>query len=185
MPGAACRAGVTCVPIMPVVSPEEMRSLYVDHHPWLQGWFRQRMGDAHQAADLAHDTFMRLLAGGGAGRARPLRAPRAYLKTVASRLLVDHWRRQDIERSYLAVLAAQPEASAPSPEVRMLVIESLMEIVALLERLKPQVREVFLLVRIEGLSCPQAAARIGRSVATVERHLAQALAHCYRLAYGA
>ena len=171
---------------MPAVPPEDVQSLYLAHHAWLRQWFRQRMGDAHQAADLAHDTFVRLLAGErGQGATSPLRQPRAYLRTVAGRLLVDHWRRQDIERSYLAALARQPEACAPSPEVRMLVIESLLEVAAMLDRLKPEVREVFLLVRFEGLNCPQAAAHIGRSVATVERYLAQAMAHCYRLAYRA
>jgi RNA polymerase sigma-70 factor (ECF subfamily) len=43
---------------------------------------------------------------------------------------------------------------------------------------------VFLLAQMEGLSCPQIAQRIGKSVSTVERYLAQALQHCYRLVYG-
>ncbi|MDU5679729.1 sigma factor, partial [Pseudomonas aeruginosa] len=31
--------------------------LYQDHHGWLQGWLRRRLGCAENAADLAQDTF--------------------------------------------------------------------------------------------------------------------------------
>ncbi|MDZ4357508.1 MAG: sigma factor, partial [Variovorax sp.] len=40
---------------------QEVRVLYGDHHGWLQGWLRRRLGSACDAADLAHDVFMRLL----------------------------------------------------------------------------------------------------------------------------
>ena len=63
---------------------QEIATLYTDHHGWLQGWLRKKLGDVHQAADLAHDTFMRLLA-----REEPVQArePRAFLTTVAQRVL--------------------------------------------------------------------------------------------------
>ena len=35
--------------------------LYLDHHGWLQGWLSRRMGCTQNAADLAQDTFVRLL----------------------------------------------------------------------------------------------------------------------------
>jgi RNA polymerase sigma-19 factor, ECF subfamily len=40
---------------------EQVHALYSHHHGWLYGWLRRKLGDAHQAADLAHDTFVRLL----------------------------------------------------------------------------------------------------------------------------
>lgn len=39
-------------------SAQEVRTLYSEQH----GWLRRRLGDAHQAADLAHDACVRLLA---------------------------------------------------------------------------------------------------------------------------
>ena len=159
-------------------------TLYRDHHRWLSGWLRLKLGDTHRAADLAQDTFVRLLS---ANPATPcdsaLREPRAYLRTIANRLLVDHWRRQEIERNYLAVLQTYPQSHWPSEESRLLILESLELIAQMLARLKPEVREVFLLARMDGHTCPQIARQVGRSVATVERYLAQALGHCYRLAY--
>ncbi len=46
-------------PCLPPKPPFTAKSptLYTDHHGWLQGWLRKKLGDVHQAADLAHDTF--------------------------------------------------------------------------------------------------------------------------------
>ncbi|WP_066737312.1 sigma factor [Cupriavidus sp. D384] len=41
--------------------PSTIESLYCDHHSWLKGWLHRRLGSAEQAADLAQDTFVRLL----------------------------------------------------------------------------------------------------------------------------
>jgi len=91
----------------------EIDALYAGHHAWLRGWLSRKLGCAHRAADLAHDTFMRLLI-----RDEPIGAdePRAFLTTVAQRVLSNHWRREQIERAYLDVLAQRAEAHAPSPE---------------------------------------------------------------------
>ncbi|MBA4002871.1 MAG: RNA polymerase subunit sigma, partial [Delftia sp.] len=58
----------------------EVQSLYRDHHRWLRDWLRRKLGCSHHAADLAHDTFVRLL--GRKERADPV-DPRAYLTTIA------------------------------------------------------------------------------------------------------
>lgn len=170
---------------VPTVPQDEFQSLYRDHHDWLRSWLRAKVGDSHHAADLAQDTFVRLLCvrASGASNAVNLKEPRAYLRTVANRLVVDHWRRRDIERAYLEVLSQRPQASWPSPESRLLILESLEHIATMLGRLKAPVREAFLLAQLEGCTCPEIARRIGKSVATVERYLADALRHCYRLVY--
>ncbi|WP_277422996.1 sigma factor, partial [Pseudomonas viridiflava] len=38
-----------------------LTALYHDHHRWLNGWLRQRTDCPHNAADLAQDTFVRVL----------------------------------------------------------------------------------------------------------------------------
>lgn len=159
-------------------------TLYREHHGWLHEILRRKLGDAHQAADFAQETFLRLLSAGTESNDLPMREPRAYLRTIANRLVVDHWRRLEIERAYLDVLKTHPEATWPSEESRLMIVESLEQIAQMLDRLKPLVRETFLLAQMDGLSCPQIAQRTGKSVATVERYLAQALTHCYRLVYG-
>ena len=70
-------------------------------------WLRAKLQCADHAADLAHDTFVRLLTAPPEGR-HTLREPRAYLTTVAQRLLIDHYRRLSLEQAWLETLAQQP-----------------------------------------------------------------------------
>jgi transmembrane sensor len=155
--------------------PPSLEILYCDHHDWLRGWLRRKLGNAADAADLAHDTFLRLLA-----REEDLAfdEPRALLTTVAKRLLVDHWRRQEIERAYLEAVAHLPEPQAPSPETRFLIVEALLRIDALLEGLPARTREIFLFAQLDGLTYRQIADRSGVSLVTVKRHMRSAFCAC-------
>lgn len=154
--------------------------LYGTHHGWLRCWLRRSVGCSQQAADLAQDTFVRLLV-----RGQPIsdRAPRALLARIARGLVIDHWRRDALERAYLEMLAQLPEPSYPSPEVRHEALQCLERIAQLLDGLKPAVREAFLLYQLGGLSHAQVAMQLGVSSRTVERHVASALLHCYRLCF--
>ena len=71
----------------------------------------------------------------------------------------------------------------PSPETRELLLELLERIACLLDGLKPKVRTAFLLAQCEGLSHKQIAEQMGISLRSVERHVADALYHCYLLRY--
>lgn len=154
--------------------------LYGMHHGWLQGWLRHSVGCSQQAADLAQDTFLRLLV-----RGQPIsdRAPRALLARIARGLVIDYWRRDALERAYLEALAQLPEPSHPSPEVRHEALRCLERIAQLLDGLKPAVREAFLLYQLGGLTHAQVALELGISSRTVERHVASALLHCYRVCF--
>jgi RNA polymerase sigma-70 factor (ECF subfamily) len=158
-----------------------LHTLYNDHHRWLHAWLQSRLDNAADAADLVQDTFIRLLS----RRERlELKAPRAFLRTIAKGLVIDRWRREEIERAYLEVLAQRPQLESPSPESRELVFELLESIARMLDGLKPKVRLAFLLAQCEGLSHPQIAAQMGISLRSVERYVADALYHCYLLRYG-
>ena len=159
---------------------QAVHTLYEDHHGWLCGWLRKRLGCHHHAADLAQDTFVRLLQ---RTERLELKAPRAFLRTVARGLVIDHWRREEIERAYLETIAHLPEAETPSAESRALVIELLEGIARMLEGLKPKVRQAFLLAQCEGLTHKQIAEQMGLSLRSVERYVADALFHCYVLRY--
>ncbi|MED5610103.1 MULTISPECIES: sigma-70 family RNA polymerase sigma factor [Pseudomonas] len=154
--------------------------LYSDHHGWLHGWLRSRLGNAADAADLAQDTFLRLLL---KQELLELRTPRAFLRTIARGLVIDHWRREELERAYLESIAHLPEAEAPSAETREMLLQLLESIARLLDGLKPKVRSAFLLAQCEGLPHAQVAERLGVSVRSVERYVAEALFHCYQARY--
>lgn len=160
----------------------EIATLYTDHHSWLQGWLRRRLNHAGDAADLAQDTFMRLLTVPAAAVHEPLREPRAYLATVARRLLLNHLRRQSLEQAYLQALAALPEPQAPSPEQQLQILQALQEIDAMLDGLAPKARAVFILSQVEGLTYAAIAEELGIGLRSVKRYMAQAMAECILLA---
>ena len=155
-----------------------VHSLYEDHHSWLCGWLRNRLGCVEHAADLAQDTFIRVLT---LRKAAELREPRAYLSSVARSLMIDMFRRRALEQAYLEALAARPEGLDISPETRLQIIETLVEIDRLLDGLGSRTREIFLMAQLDGLSYVEIARRLDVSVTTVKKHAVRALTHCLLL----
>lgn len=163
-------------------APHSVEILYVENQRWLQGWLRRKLGGADDAAaDLAHDTFVRVLAAQRAGTLGVLREARAYLTTVAQRLLINQARRQALERAWLETLALLPEPEAPSEEHRALMFETLQRLDAMLDGLPPRVREAFLLVQLDGLPYAEVAKALGVTVRSVKRYMAQAFTQCILL----
>lgn len=152
---------------------EQVESIYHDHHGWLEGWLRKKLGNASDAADIAQETFVRVLA-----RQMAIREPRAMLTTIAQGMVANFYRRRDIEQAYAQALAAWPEQHAISPETRAIMLETLVEIDALLNNLPAPVREAFLLSQLDGMAQGDIAARLGVSVATVKRYIAKAMLPC-------
>lgn len=149
--------------------------LYRQQHSWLTGWLRQRLSCSHSAADLAQDTFMRLLA---KEQLPALHAPRTFLAKVAQSVLCNHYRRQKIERAYLEALAAMPELVAPSLETQAILLETLIALDAMLESLERPVRQAFLLAQVDGLGHAEIADRLKLSVTTIKRYIIKASARC-------
>ena len=166
------------MPTPPSLHAEATQALYLQHHGWLVARLRRKLGCAWDAADLAQSTFVRVLTASGQ-RLEELAEPRAYLTTVAQRLLANHLRRRQIEHAYLEALASLPEPVAPAPEVQLMVLETLHAIDRLLNGLPVVARKAFLLWRLEELTQEQIAEQLGLSRTTVRRHLAAAAERCY------
>lgn len=157
---------------------EHLHALYRDHNGWLRGWLRQRLNNSADAADLAQDTFIRVLLARTSGT---LQEPRRYLATIARGLVIDMYRRRSLEQAYLEALKLRPEIHAPSAEDRALIFDSLLAIDRMLDGLGTRTRQIFLAVQLDGLSYEKTAERVGVSVSTVRKHLANALMHCLLL----
>jgi RNA polymerase sigma-70 factor (ECF subfamily) len=110
-----------------------------------------------------------------------LREPRAYLTTVAQRLLIDHYRRLSLEQAWLEALAQQPELLMQSPEERLIIMQALQRLDAMLDGLPDTVRSAFLMAHVDDLGYAEIAARLGISERTVKRHLVQAFEQCILL----
>lgn len=157
---------------------DTVQALYLQHHGWLVARLRRKLGCGWDAADLAQNTFLRVLTARGLPPEQ-VAEPRAYLTTIAQRLLSNHLRRRQIERAYLDALALLPEPVAPPPEVRLMVLETLEAIDRLLDGLPVVARKAFLLWRLEELTQEEIAAQLGLSRTSVRRHLAAAATRCY------
>lgn len=167
----------------PQTGEGSLDQLYREHQGWLSRWLYSKLGCSHQADDLTQDTFIRLLqkCHQRQGLIASIQQPKAYLTTVAGRLVHDHFRKVSLERTYLEALSHIPEALMPSEEDLYSVRETLYEIDRLLDNLKPQVREVFLLSQLEGQTYAAIAVRLDISERTVKRYMAKALTNCILL----
>lgn len=161
---------------------DHIQQLYSDHHGWLVGWLRRRLDCSASAADLAQDTFVRLIVGQTPSE---LREPRHFLVTVAKRVMVDHFRRRNLERAYLESLANQPEPLDVSPEERLLILETLLALDAMLDGLGHNVKSAFLLSQLQGIGYAEIARRLGVSVSSVTKYIAKATEHCLLFAFEA
>ncbi|MBA1229610.1 sigma-70 family RNA polymerase sigma factor [Pseudomonas viridiflava] len=150
--------------------------LFRAHNAWLTDWLRRRLGCPHSAADLAQDTFIKVL---GARDTQQIVEPRAFLTTIARRVLCNHYRRQDLESAYAQALAELPENVAPSEEQRAIILETLVELDQLLDGLPDPVKRAFLMSQVDGMRHGEIAEALGISIATVKRHLNKAALRCY------
>ncbi|SEO83607.1 sigma-70 family RNA polymerase sigma factor [Aquisalimonas asiatica] len=154
-------------------------TLYRDHHRWLLGWLRSRLGCPERAADFAHDTFYRVLT---RPRSEPVEQPRAFLTRIATRLMIDESRRSRLERAWLEAQAAfmEEHGTAPSPADLTELLDTLETVARLLEGLPDKPRRAFLMSRLDGLPQADIAAALGVTVSMVKKYLARALLHCHR-----
>ena len=167
--------------ILPTAAPyNPVDRLYRDHNNWLQGWLRKKLGCAANAADLAQDTFIRILAACETSRNADLdlHEPRAYLTTVATRVLSNHYRRQSLEQAYADALRLMPEAVTPSPEQQLIILETLHQIDSLLDALPHKVRAVFLAAQLDGMTYDEIARHLAIPPRSVRRYMALAYERC-------
>lgn len=153
---------------------------YQTHSSWLAGWLQRNTGCPDTAADLLHDTFVRILRKSSFPQPDN---PRAYLNTVAKGLMLNFWRRQALEQAYAEALAQQPETVAPSEEERHQVIETLVQLAQILDGFSEQDKQIFLLARLDGLKYQQIAGCLNISLNVVQKSMGRSMKACYRVLY--
>lgn len=160
-------------------SYDEVASLYTQHRPWLLGLLRQKLSCDQKAMDMVQNTFLKLLL--KRDKVKEISEPRAYLSTIAYGLINDHWRRQHLERAYLASLEQLPEDFYPSAEQRYEALELLITLDTMLDRLDERPREAFLLSQLEGWTYRDIASHIGVSERMVKKYMAQVMLQCLKI----
>lgn len=150
--------------------------IFKSDYGWLCARVSRAMGCPHSAQDIASETFLRVLA---LPDPAAIREPRALLTTIARRLMYEGWRRQDLERAYLETLANAPLSAHPSPEERLLLLETLAEVDRLLDGLSARAKAAFLYHQLDGLTYMQIGDLLQVSVSRVQQYMADAFKRCY------
>ena len=151
-------------------------ALYDRAVPQVYGYLLTRCGRASLAEDLTAETFLAAVAAVKRERVPDLTV--AWLVAVARNKLVDHWRRQAREERNLALVHDDPVPEEDPWDARLAAARAR----AVLAGLGASNRLALTLRYLDGLSVPEVAGHLGRSVHATETLLVRARA-AFRRAY--
>jgi RNA polymerase sigma factor (sigma-70 family) len=159
-----------------VLSDSDLEAVFFDARTDLERMLRSRVRDAHLAADLTQDVFLRL---------RRIRTPlpnrdeaRLYLFQVARNLAIDHQRVEGGRTRILAGAAVLFEEVQTSPEDEALASDQIRIVDAALDELPRHCRQVLYMSRLLGMSHGEIALALNVSKSLVEKYVVRALLHC-------
>lgn len=153
-----------------------MTALFVAHRNRLEMLAARRSGQREHARDLVQDAFTRLLATGSSGT---VEQDTRMLYAIARNATIDSGR--SVRRRAAALAGLAPEqvlTQSPSPADILDARDLLQQVDAILRKLPPRTRDVFILRRVHGLSYAEIAGTLGVSLSTVEKHLLRAIRAC-------
>lgn len=150
---------------------------YTEYYRELLSFLTAKLRCPHEAADLAQETFARLLA---IDNPNVVRQPRAFLYRIARNLAIDSSRKYSVRNRFFIDLSELEEApsAAPLPDYLVEGNQLRRALDQTITEMPPRRRDVFLLYRFAGLKQAEIAERLGISTSMVERHLMKAMAQC-------
>ncbi len=151
-------------------------SLYDRAVPQVYGYLLPRCGSATLAEDLTAETFLAAVAAVRRQRVPDLTV--AWLVTVARNKLVDHWRRQAREERNLSLVHDEPAPEEDPWDARLDAARAR----DVLAGLGANNRLALTLRYLDGLSVPEVAGHLGRTVHATEALLVRARV-AFRRAY--
>lgn len=153
----------------------ELQALFERHAPPLLAYLKSQLNDAQLADDLMQESFARLTEHYPQGK---IQDSESWLFRTARNLLFDHYRQQQRRQTttFSDDELANFPGTDPNAEQRAIDHQQVELIIAQLLTLPERTQTIFRLSRFEGLPQTDIATRLGVSLSTVEKHLAQALA---------
>ncbi len=146
-------------------------------------WVARIIGSEPAAEDVAQNLYLRVQ---GIEDHPPIINKRSFLFRLASNLALDHVR---VTRRHDELFAGDVDAShvasaEPSAETRLLDREKVRQIASIVETMPLRCRQVFLLIKIDGLSVAETAVCLGISQDMVRKHIRHALQFCHQALAG-
>jgi RNA polymerase sigma factor (sigma-70 family) len=146
----------------------------------LTRYFQRRLPDANEVDDLVQEVFLRIVR---RGDSQELDRFEGYVFTTAASVLKDRLRRRRVRLTAHHV-PFEPDLhgqSDVSPEQTVLAREALRSTTRAIMAMPERTRTIFVLRRLEGLSHPEIARRLGLSLSAVEKHMQRAAKHLLSL----
>lgn len=152
--------------------PDAFSAFYESALPKIYGYFLARCGnDAAVAEDLTQETFLAAVRAIRAGEAIDSAVP--WLFGIARHKLLDHYRRQARGRATLLPWRDDAIATLAAPETEPAAEAERTRLIDALDRLPEPQRAALVLRHLDGLSVPEVAAALGKSVHAAESLLAR------------
>jgi RNA polymerase sigma-70 factor (ECF subfamily) len=141
---------------------------------------RRIVGNADAAEDIAQESYLRARRALEIGQIEHIEA---FLHQAVRNLALDHLRMRSVRLRFERYDAAAADienvaADAPSSEDALVHRERLRRLEDALNGLPDRARRIWILNRLEGLSYPEIAARLGVSAGTVFNDMKLAMGHC-------
>jgi RNA polymerase sigma factor (sigma-70 family) len=146
--------------------------LIKDYDAELKRVLFRRCGCMETAADIAQETYQRLLHGGLLQQADN---PRALMHKIAANLATDYERRSAVRDRYAIENQGLCETDQVVPERILASQQRLYRLSLAIKELPPKCQQVFVMRKFEEISQTEIAERLGISRNMVEKHLRHAL----------
>lgn len=142
----------------------------------LRGYIARLLPHSSDADDLANEAFTNVLAASTPERPVP---PRAYLFAAAHNLVINHHRRHRYRGDPVDPDTANDMVDpAPAVDRELMGRERVDLLWEAVSQLPPRCQQVFLMRKVEHISNPEIAERLGISVSAVEKHIRYGLIAC-------
>ena len=158
----------------PAAAPRQLELLYRTHRLKLVRFVRN-WGRPDQAHDIVQQVFV-WLAGQRGDVIPAIHAKDAYLRQVARNLVRNETRSAARRSAPLHLCLDDIPLAAPDPVAALEARDTLRRFEAVVARLEPRTREIFLAHRIDGFTYGEIAHRTGLDVKTIEKHMSRAIA---------
>ncbi len=148
-------------------------------------YLQKLVASPEDAAELVQESYFRLLRQGNTIQLEAM--ARAYLFQTATNLARDHLRRRITRHAdqHVALDETEIDERLRDPEHEVVWRQAVLAIETGIQELPEITRHVFVLSRFRHLSYPEIALRLGISMRTVQRRMAEAIAHLSRRVGGA
>ncbi|MBW2367824.1 MAG: RNA polymerase sigma factor [Deltaproteobacteria bacterium] len=148
--------------------------IYNKYNHRLRGYLARHMGSYQDVDDMAQEVYLRLIQ---QHRRKDQKPSYALVRTIASNLLKDRYRREYARRMQAHVSADDVNLASPdvSPEQIVLSKEVSEMLAKVFESLNKNSQRAFLLHRSKGYTYKEIASEMGISKAMVQKHISHVL----------